>query len=237
LTPTSDNQSRDLPWSSSMDKHLSAFDYYTTAPFPSELHSSKKGRNKSLIRYHQAMVMPDDPAPKKQLYHFHQLIQQMNEPHSRKSLRPRRSLHGDERLDQRIFQLRVYDTDPSTLLQCSSRILHPPVIIKSDPVDSSDEEQTSKRRRALSDASESISSKKCKTDAAMAFDRVDIEESDHEFYAPEWIPSYHVFDQRPVRVVWKGKSNAGGVRPPSFHKIITPFFRLSSANWPHAILS
>ncbi|KAJ2962213.1 hypothetical protein NQZ79_g2605 [Umbelopsis isabellina] len=217
LTPTSDNQSiaEDVPWAvnhKSNNKPNIPIDHYTTASSPPEL-NARKSRNKSLIRYQQAMVMPQTPRPKKEFIHFNQLISVKASPsssaHSRKSSRPRRSLQRDERSDQKVFQLRVYDTDPSKLLQCSSRTIQPPMI-KSDSADessNSEEEQViaqMKRRRALSDANESMS-KKCKTDAAMAFDRVHVEESDHEFFDPEWIPSYQVFDQRPpVRVVWKG---------------------------------
>lgn len=220
LTPTSDNQSiaEDVPWAvdhKPSSKPTLPIDHYTTASYPPEL-NARKGRNKSLIRYQQAMVMPQTPRPKKEFIHLNHLISVKTSPslsaHSRKSSKPRRSLQQDERSDQKVFQLRVYDTDPSKLLQCSSRTIQPPMI-KSDSADegsNSEEEQViaqMKRRRALSDANESMS-KKCKTDAAMAFDRVHVEESDHEFFDPEWIPSYQVFDQRPpVRVVWKGKEN------------------------------
>lgn len=225
LTPTSDGQSmsEDLPWS--VEKQATkplTYDHYT-AMSPPEF-NSRKGRNKALIRYHQAMVQPDvddeyPPTAKAELIHCNQFITQCrsNQPlkatrNHRKMIKPRRSIQRDEKSDQRIFQLRVYDTSPTTLLQCSSRIIQPP-IVKSDLVDQSqysDEEQAAasaaqfKRSRALSDASEATS-KKCKSDAAMAFDRVNIEESDHDFFDPQWIPSYQVFDQRLVRVVWKGK--------------------------------
>lgn len=49
--------------------------------------------------------------------------------------------------------------------------------------------------------------KKSKTDAAAAYDKVDITMSDEEaFQNPDWIPDMNVFEQLPsVRVVWKGK--------------------------------
>ncbi|CAO3681658.1 unnamed protein product [Umbelopsis vinacea] len=238
LTPTSDGQSmsEDLPWS--VEKQATkplTYDHYT-AMSPPEF-NSRKGRNKALIRYHQAMVQPDvddeyPPTAKAELIHCNQFITQCrsNQPlkatrNHRKMIKPRRSIQRDEKSDQRIFQLRVYDTSPTTLLQCSSRIIQPP-IVKSDLVDQSqysDEEQAAasaaqfKRSRALSDASESTS-KKCKSDAAMAFDRVNIEESDHDFFDPQWIPSYQVFDQRLVRVVWKG-SPLQIAHMPYFHKL------------------
>ncbi|CAO3686484.1 unnamed protein product [Umbelopsis ramanniana] len=221
LTPTSDNQSMpedQLPWS--VDKKgMKAHDHYT-AMSPPDFYV-RKGRNKSLIRYQQAMAMPefDLPAPKHELIQCDQFITQRSfqQPaapwmNHRKSTKPRRSLQSDQRADQKIFQLRVYDTNPSDLLEYSSRIIQPPIVkSKSESPDhygtNSDDEHTIqfKRRRALSDASESATTKKCKTDAAMAFDRVNVEESDDQFFESGWIPSYQVFDQRPVRVVWKGK--------------------------------
>jgi hypothetical protein len=49
--------------------------------------------------------------------------------------------------------------------------------------------------------------KKQKTDAAAAYDKIDILIPDHEaFTDPAWIPNMAVFDEQPhVRVVWKGK--------------------------------
>jgi hypothetical protein len=49
--------------------------------------------------------------------------------------------------------------------------------------------------------------KKAKTDAAAAYDNVDITISDEEaFEDPDWIPDMDAFDNHPtVRVVWKGK--------------------------------
>lgn len=49
--------------------------------------------------------------------------------------------------------------------------------------------------------------KKAKTDAAAAYDNVDINLPDSEiFQDPEWIPDMDVFEALPnVRVVWKGK--------------------------------
>lgn len=49
--------------------------------------------------------------------------------------------------------------------------------------------------------------KKSKTDAAAAYDKVDITMSDEDaFHDPQWIPNMNVFDNLPtVRVVWKGK--------------------------------
>lgn len=49
--------------------------------------------------------------------------------------------------------------------------------------------------------------KKSKTDAAAAYDKVDITMSDREaFQNEQWIPDMNVFDNLPtVRVVWKGK--------------------------------
>ncbi|KAL0074873.1 hypothetical protein F4703DRAFT_1744597 [Phycomyces blakesleeanus] len=47
--------------------------------------------------------------------------------------------------------------------------------------------------------------KKAKTDAAVAYDQVDIHLEDTSAYEPEWIPSLDVFDRTAhVRVVWKG---------------------------------
>jgi hypothetical protein len=225
LTPTSDNQSMtedQLPWF--VDKKgIKANDHYTAMSPPD--YCSRKGRNKSLIRYQQAMAMPEFDLPRAkheliQCDHFitHRSFQQpaatVSSTNHRKSTKPRRSLQSDQIADQKIFQLRVYDTSPSDLLEYSSRIIQPPIVkSKSESPDhygtNSDDEQTIqfKRRRALSDASESATTKKCKTDAAMAFDRVNIEESDDQFFESGWIPSYQVFDQRPVRVVWKGKAN------------------------------
>ncbi|KAI8582279.1 hypothetical protein K450DRAFT_228203 [Umbelopsis ramanniana AG] len=220
LTPTSDNQSMPedrLPWS--VDKKgMKVHDHYN-AMSPPDFYA-RKGRNKSLIRYEQAMALPefDLPAPEHELIQCDQFITQRSfqQPaapwmNHRKSTKPRRSLQSDQRADQKIFQLRVYDTSPSDLLEYSSRVIQPPVVkSKSESPDhygtSSDDEQTIqfKRRRALSDASESAATKKCKTDAAMAFDRVNVEESDDQFFESGWIPNYQVFDQRPVRVVWKG---------------------------------
>lgn len=220
LTPTSDNQSMtedQLPWS--VDKKgLKANDHYTAMSPPD--FDARRGRNKSLIRYEQAMALPefDLPAPKHELIQCDQFITQRSFPppaapwmNHRKSTKPRRSLQSDQRADQKIFQLRVYDTSPSDLLHYSSRVIQPPIVkSKSESPDHygthSDDEQTIqfKRRRALSDASESATTKKCKTDAAMAFDRVNVEETDDQFFESGWIPNYQVFDQRPVRVVWKG---------------------------------
>lgn len=257
LTPTSDNQSitEDIPWS--VNKKTASipisYDHYT-AMSPPEL-NSKKGRKNSVIRYQQVMPDANKGYPAKQdLIQCNQFIIARSSKslktatmNHRKTIRPKRSLQRDEKSDQRIFQLRVYDTSPSKLLQCSSCNIQPP-IMKLDPADqiqygmNSDEEQPSstnqfKRRRALSDASESTS-KKCKTDAAMAFDRVNVEESDHDFFDPEWIPSYQVFDQRPVRVVWKGKEIisvfscvifGGGDKHCNFHSL---FLLEAGGNFP-----
>lgn len=48
--------------------------------------------------------------------------------------------------------------------------------------------------------------KKAKTDAAAAYDKVDITLSDQEIFTdPQWIPDMNVFENLPsVRVVWKG---------------------------------
>jgi hypothetical protein len=49
--------------------------------------------------------------------------------------------------------------------------------------------------------------KKAKTDAAAAYDKVDITLSDQQIFKdPQWIPDMDVFENLPsVRVVWKGK--------------------------------
>lgn len=48
--------------------------------------------------------------------------------------------------------------------------------------------------------------KKAKTDAAAAYDRVDISIDDAQVFDNEWIPSLDAFDKKPgVRVHWKGE--------------------------------
>ncbi|CDH57502.1 hypothetical protein RO3G_05761 [Lichtheimia corymbifera JMRC:FSU:9682] len=46
--------------------------------------------------------------------------------------------------------------------------------------------------------------KKAKTEAAVAYDNIDIHVPDSQVFDPEWMPSFDVFNEKPVRVVWKG---------------------------------
>lgn len=48
--------------------------------------------------------------------------------------------------------------------------------------------------------------KKAKTEAAVAYDNIDIHVPDSQVFDPEWMPSFEVFNEKPVRVVWKGKT-------------------------------
>lgn len=43
-------------------------------------------------------------------------------------------------------------------------------------------------------------------DAASAFDSIDIETNDTDFYPPGWVPSQEALDTIPVKVSWKGKN-------------------------------
>lgn len=42
-------------------------------------------------------------------------------------------------------------------------------------------------------------------EAALAFDSIDIDTSDQEFYPVGWVPLRNALDQVPVKVCWKGK--------------------------------
>ncbi|KAG2227497.1 hypothetical protein INT45_007523 [Circinella minor] len=51
--------------------------------------------------------------------------------------------------------------------------------------------------------------KKSRTEAAAAYDRVDVTVDDILVYDPEWVPLYDVFDRKPnVRPTYKGKANS-----------------------------
>ncbi|KAI7856570.1 Homeodomain-like protein [Circinella umbellata] len=51
--------------------------------------------------------------------------------------------------------------------------------------------------------------KKSRTEAAAAYDRVDVTVDDILIYDPEWVPLYDVFDRKPnVRPTYKGKANS-----------------------------
>ncbi|ORZ00121.1 Homeodomain-like protein [Syncephalastrum racemosum] len=64
---------------------------------------------------------------------------------------------------------------------------------------------TVNRKRSASNCSASKEVKKSKTDAAAAYDRVDLSVPDHEVFAEGWMPDMGVFDKKPgVRVIWKG---------------------------------
>lgn len=45
-------------------------------------------------------------------------------------------------------------------------------------------------------------------EAAMAFDAIDINSSDQEFYPTGWVPLKEALDRVPVKVCWKGKKNS-----------------------------
>lgn len=42
-------------------------------------------------------------------------------------------------------------------------------------------------------------------DAALAFDAIDIDSCDQDFYPDGWVPSKQALDRVPVKVSWKGK--------------------------------
>lgn len=45
-------------------------------------------------------------------------------------------------------------------------------------------------------------------EAALAFDSIDIDTSDRDFYPTGWVPVRHALDQVPVKVCWKGNKNS-----------------------------